>query len=736
VFDQIVLVTAVLLGVTFVRLARRLEAGQRGYMVLVGAVLAVSVAALARGSVFLGIVAIGFAVLAVIVPWVLEALARWSFSRGRLGLAVRLAGLRAVLMPGAGLSRQQEILHGLALLERDGVDGALDHFRGLASDTEDDGELALINEQIVSMLFYGHRWDEGIAHYEARFHPGYAAMRPALALGLLRAYGESGRIDTAAGLLKALEEGPVGSDPRALGLVSQARLTFLAYAGAAVPVVSALTDERRRLLGLSKASSALFRGIALARAGSAHQAKIELRRVEELAALGDSRILDASRSAIASVDETDTIELEPELRGYADVVAQRLETFLRAAPRVRRSRSLVATPLLLIALLAGYLAVIGVGRGGTGLLQVGAFVPELWFAGSWGRVITGVFVQADPIGLLLNVYAVWLAAPLVERVYGMGRLVIIAVGGAVLGLVVATGLEHDATAVLAGSHLLATGVITAALWTLIPARTPGLRPRMRRSMTIPLVLVFAAQLTALHRGLLAMDVPAIGSLVAAAMGVACVALLPVRGGAAKVFRWLAVPLVLVIPLAAFKVAQEDVEAYAIAHRSNSITHAGVSLELPSSFALTTGDPSAGTPIAVLEGVVDTVALRRGQLVQWVISPLPDRCPLSDCPDPESVEHLPGLFISAPSLRHGLDARLEDAAPPQLARAFEDAGGDPRALRSFALRMGGQTVGRVVETTVGVGGAARVVSLLCAPAQGVDHAPTLLGTVLADAASAF
>jgi hypothetical protein len=51
-------------------------------------------------------------------------------------------------------------------------------------------------------------------------------------------------------------------------------------------------------------------------------------------------------------------------------------------------------------------------------------------------------------------------------------------------------------------------------------------------------------------------------------------------------------------------------------------------------------------------------------------------------------------------------------------------------------MGGQTVGRVVETTVGVGGAARVVSLLCAPAQGVDHAPTLLGTVLADAASAF
>jgi membrane associated rhomboid family serine protease len=736
VFEQIVLVTTVLLGVTFVRLVRRLEAGQRGYMLLVAAVLAVSVAALIRGSIFLGVVAVALTVLAVVVPWLLESLARWVFRRGRLGIAVRLAGLRSLLMPGAGLSRQQEILQGLALFERDGVDRALEHFRGLADDTDDDGELALINEQIVSMLFHGHRWDEGIAHYETRFHPRYASVRPALALGLLRAYGESGRLDTAAALLRSLEEGPFGSDPRALGLVSQARLTFLAYAGAAAPVVSALTDERRRLLGLSAASGALFRGIALARAGSVQQAKAELRRVEELASLKDRPLLDASRNAMARVEEARSVAIEPELRGYVDLVAERLETFLRAAPRIRRPRRLVATPLLLAALLAGHAAVVATGRGGIGLLQVGALTPELWFAGSWGRAVMGVFAQADLVGLLLNVYGVWLAAPLIERVYGMGRLVLVAVGGGVLGLVAAIRFEPDPSVVLGGSHLLATAVVTAALWTLLPTRTPGLRPRVRRSMAIPLVLVLAAQMAGLHRGLLAMDVPAMGLLVAAVLAIVCVGLLPIRGRVSRAVRWLAVPLVLTIPVSAFKVAREDVEAYAVAHRSKVVTHRGVLLRVPQTFASTPGDSNANTPVAVVEGIVDTVGLRRGQLSQLVVAPLPDRCPEPSCPEPEEVADRPGLFTAEPSLRHALDAREEDGPPPRLTRAFERAGGDPSALRSFALRRNGRTVARVVERTVGEGGGARVVSLLFAPASGGEHAPTLFATVLADASSAF
>ncbi|MCB9755637.1 MAG: hypothetical protein H6713_37380 [Myxococcales bacterium] len=206
-FEHLLLITAVILGMALLRLLRRLEPGQRVYMLVVAGLLAATVVAMRREDAFLGLVAVGFTCLTVVIPWVLEGMSRRSFSRGQLSWAVRLAAARSLLMPGAGLQRQQQVLHGLGLLEREGVDAALNYFRELAGEAEDGGELAVIHEQIVSMLFYDQRWSEGIAHFEGQFHPGYAAMRPVLALGLLRAYGEAGRLDNAAGLLRALEEG-------------------------------------------------------------------------------------------------------------------------------------------------------------------------------------------------------------------------------------------------------------------------------------------------------------------------------------------------------------------------------------------------------------------------------------------------------------------------------------------------------------------------------------------------
>ena len=143
-----------------------------------------------------------------------------------------LSSWRAILMPGAGLGAQLPLLRGLAVLEREGVDAAVAYFRALAAATEDEEDLELIDEQIVSMLLYGERWAEGIEHYERRFRPRYAVHRPPLALGLVRAYGEAGRMDRAAGLLRWMEESPLAGDPHAAEVLGQARLTFLAFAGA------------------------------------------------------------------------------------------------------------------------------------------------------------------------------------------------------------------------------------------------------------------------------------------------------------------------------------------------------------------------------------------------------------------------------------------------------------------------------------------------------------------------
>ncbi len=711
-FDQIVMLAAVVAGVAFFRSVRRREAGQRIYQLLLGAVTLTAVAGLGERERFTGIVAVSGAVLLVLVPGTLEWLARGAFGRGRLAWAVRLAGWRAMLMPGAGLSRQQEILRGLSLLEREGVDRALAHFRGLADETEDGGEIALIHEQIVSMLFYGQRWDEGIAHYEAKFHPRYAAMRPALALGLLRAYGESGRMETAAGLLRALEDGPIGSDPRARGLLSQARLTFLAYAGEAPVVALALSEDRRRALGLSAASAALLSGIALSRAGDAERAAARLREVERLAGASDDRVVDASRSVMERIDEG-RIELTEELASYVAAVAKRLQRFLDVTPTDRTSGPLIATPVVICTMLLGYLAVLALGQGTTGVLRLGGLTPQLWHAGQWGRAILGMFVGSGPLTLLLAVYAIWMAGPLIERVHGRGRLVATMLLGGSIGLALAAATDTEAARVLAGAPLCAIAVTVGALWTLLPSRTPGLMPRARRSLMLPLSLVALALAVQAIPGVVRSSVPAIGLLWASVVGTVMVGAIPIRGIIARITGWLAVPLALLVPVAAWQVSAVDVEGFELA-RSRAVSLVGAAVDLPERFVL--ADPERYTPgLPVAHGFVDNLARDGGNLVAVLAGPR----------DPEAA----GTVLV--QLQPELDRELREVAgaelPPAFAAAWDDSA-TPATLRITSLRRNGADVGLVIERDLDD----VTVALVAAPAQALDHAPGLYAAILAGA----
>jgi len=737
VLEQVVLLTAAVAGMAFVRLLRRAEVGQRGYLLLVGGVFSLSLAAAINADRFIAVVSVALTGLMVVAPWVLEIGARLAFNRGRLAIAVRLAGLRAILMPGAGLGRQQEILHGLAILERDGVEPALTHFRALADGAEDGGELAIINEQIVSMLFFGQRWGEGIAHYERRFQPRYAAMRPALALGLLRAYGESGQLETAAGLLRALEDGPVGADPRAGGMLSQARLTFLAYAGAAHPVAEALTEPHRRVLGLSPASGALLRGIALSRAGQQEQAAAELTAVPKLAGASDDRIVDSSVSALARLAhkaETLAVELPPEMVKYADAVADRLRTFLSAAPAAGRSGSLIATPLLMAALVAGYIIVVSLGRGGFGALMAGALTPELWRAQSWGRALVGGFIGVDSVGLLLNVYTLWLAGPLIERIFGPLRVIAIALIATAVGLPLAASTTADPSALLSGGSIMAFAVTVSALWTLLPSRTPGIAPRTRRTIAIPLFLVGAAQLLSLQRDVLAADVVFAGLAAAAVVGMLCVGLVPPRGVASKALAAVGVALLGLTAVGAFKVASEDIEAFTVTRREGAALPGAV-VQLPSSFSATDRRAVPGLPLSLEAGWVDAVALRGGDLVQLFAVPIS-----SDPPDGD-MSDICALLAVHPELEHELTILPDADIPPKFAAAYEalqatepESSGS-QGLTAWALRRNGRSIGIVIERTLHQADGAHRVAVLAAPAQAADHAPQLYASILFDAQAA-
>ncbi len=744
-FDHLLLLAAIVCAATLVRLLRRSEGIGRGYALIVGAGLVGSVLAMGGGR-FFGVIVLALVLLTVIVPWVLEHASRWAFTRGRLAWVGRFSTLRAMLMPGSGLSRQLPILEGLALLDRKGVDAALAHFRRLADEAEDAAELAVIHEQIVAMLFHGQRWDEGIAHYERRFHPGYAALRPSLALGLLRAYGESGRLETAAGLLRALEEGPVGGDPNTAELLGQARLTFLAYAGAVEPVDEVVKRQRFAELGLTAATAELFKGIAQARAGEPKQAVETLSKVEDLAGPRDHRVLEAARSVLAGVRRALSIErpaelasgssggltvaeIGPELRSYVELVGDRLRAFVIDAPAVRSQ----TRPWMTYALMATLSLVYGVhllaGGGSLGLLELGAMSEDLWRGGSWGRVFTSAWIHVDLVGLLFDVYAIWLAGQVVERLLGAARMAwatVIAAFAGVAASVVALpwlwelGLDSVAIVAPTGGNLMAVGAIVAALWLLFPRRTPALASRSRRNLVVTLTLLLVANLLTSWPGLVGFGVAPVALLVTTLVATLAAVAFPNEAP-----RWVrrvlggVVGLALLVNIgAAVLVIAEDPEAYLVDHRAQRCELGGVVVRTPIGATPMTLDREVPFELPIIDGLLDSLELRDGSLVQ--IAVLRGRV----------EDERPALL----SLVEGLDGEVSATAPGPLPEPFAELIAAEPSWRAWDLWRNGQRIGRVIEHQIAGAPEAKpaTIMLVASPASAIDHAPAIDAAILREA----
>lgn len=475
-------------------------------------------------------------------------------------------------------------------------------------------------------------------------------------------------------------------------------------------------------MGLSPASGAFFHGIALARSGQVASAQTELRRVEEVAGPRDDRTVAASHDAIARLGEA-AVELGPELTRYAQAVAERLRGFLERGPGIRHHETPWATPSLMVALALGYAATVLANRGGMGILEVGALTPELWRSGSWGRLLTGSFVQADLIGLLLNMYGLWLGGSVVERAAGPVRLSLLALASGAAGLAIAAGLHPDATAPLAGGNVLSFGVTMAAFWLLLTGRTPGLSKRVRRGLAIPLGLVLVAHvLASIARGD-AMDVPALGLAGAFGVAVAFVGLLPSRPAPwlSRMLRWTLVAVLGVTAAALVDVAAEDVEGFVLAHRDQRIEHEGVGFRVPSSFSLREAGPRDRAIIPAQTGLFDELEARTGALVQILVVRI-------DRMDDGETRDEPVLFVADPRLERELGATEITELPAALLAAF----GPNPPLRAFALRRNGVTVAQVVEREMSPD---LTVVLVAAPAEALTHAPGLYGEILADAAAA-
>ncbi len=736
---HVLLIALIILGMALLRLFRRFDGRTRGYMTVLAGEIVLGFAAMARNDDFLAAVTILLCVATVVVPWCLQTIARWLLARGHLAAFVRVIGVQATLMPGAGLGSDHKVLRSLLLMQTRGVDTALHYLHSLARQREEEGQdeggELFVHEQIVTMLFYDMRWDEGIAHFERRFPLGYAVVHPRLALDLMRAYGEAQRFEHAANLLNILEEN-LGTDPNSTLILSQARLTFLAYAGAAQIVQRAIAGEHGHELGLSPARGALFEGIALARAGHRQRALDVWSKVGRLAGPRDQREVAASKLALKR-PAAEPIELGPETQRYVSLVTKRLEAFLQTERLALHRGTMWGTICMVVLLAGGYVLTQVAGQGGIGLLQIGAFTPELWHAGSWGRAITAVFVQTDLLGLLLSAYAIWLGGHVFERLCGSARLLLVALVGGSVGLASGALVAASSGDIVGGGHTTAVAVLVAALWSLHPSRTPGVQDGARRRLNLTLVLLMGAQLLACLPSEHGVVVTPLSLVVASCIGIFFAALQGpgARRWGARIFQVAATLVVVGAGFLATEVGREDVEEFVLRHREQQLQVTGVSFQVPAGFAPRTAGSNEVVSLGDAEGWVDLQAQQSGgQVVGLAMADVPETAQAEAAgpgAEQQGEQQNPGqparslpLEIN-PTLKYQLSPRRNDNIPAAAEEILNAAEG---TWSTHVLQRNGDVVARVLTRQF----AGHTAAIVLAPAEILDRAPRLYATVLATA----
>jgi membrane associated rhomboid family serine protease len=193
-----------------------------------------------RDEGVIGVVATSLALVLIMGPRLADNLERRMLARDELSWALRAVQLHELLVPGRASTRRRRQLHNLVEARAGGAVPVLRRLRAELAVERDARAVALLHEEVATVCFMAQRFADGVAETERHLPREWAAAHPGFCAYLVRAYGELGRIDRALETLLMLEHGPALRDPNALALLTQSRLTLLAFAGRA--------DDVERLL--------------------------------------------------------------------------------------------------------------------------------------------------------------------------------------------------------------------------------------------------------------------------------------------------------------------------------------------------------------------------------------------------------------------------------------------------------------------------------------------------------
>jgi membrane associated rhomboid family serine protease len=433
---------------------RREHKAELPYLGLVVADLAVLVFVMAthRQASLAGKVAASLAAVMVLAPRLIERLERSAFARDDLAAALRAAKLRELIVPGLGSTRRRRQIANLIDARQGSAAQVLRRLDEELAATRDPDDLTTLVLERATVLFMAGRFRECV-EAAAKLGAAWPTEHPVLGVYLVRAHAELGEIGEAIGVLEAIERGAAGRDPGALGLLTQARLTLLAFAGRQADVDRLLAGEARLLLSA--------------------QARDFLHEVAR----------DHAAVAVA-----------PELATKLDGVATRAAESSRPLVRPRRAARVTLGLLVAIAIASVPLLPLALfGRpSDVALVRWGALWRPAVMSGEWWRVLTAMFLHGGWDHLLVNAYALFMLGRFCEEVFGPLRYFVTYVFGGVAGGIAST-LNVQQIGLSVGASGAIMGLLGALIVVLILRR--GTWPEVwRRALLWNLVLLGAIQI--------------------------------------------------------------------------------------------------------------------------------------------------------------------------------------------------------------------------------------------------
>lgn len=469
---------------------RRFGPHQRSYGLMVIANLVLAVVAFAARSTdgpgpitdALGVVAIGAAFCLVMLPPIIRDFGRRAMASDHLRLAKACTGIRELLQPGMGARQEGEIIATILAVREGREQDIIDRLERHKNRVDEPSIRRALDERIIMTYLYAQRWSDAVSAFGRLNRNAVQLGSPQLAVEMVRAYCEEDEIESAAELVRLIEDSPLATEPILAGLVSRARMVFLAFVGR-TSAVETIVGPGGPLARMPSAARNFWSGVARLNAGDASGAKTSLAEAARLSH-DDPRARELAERQLARAESSTNLgphSIPLEVAELADRLTS-LATDARfdssgeetseSSEMERPLPRLSSVPLKVMRVTAGfalanllasvavyflYGSISDIG----GLIAAGANVKSATLSGEWWRLGTSMFLHVGVAHLALNVYGLWVLGRFVEQIHGPLRAFAIYSLSGLLGALASTYLGGSATAVGASGAVM--GLMGAAV---------------------------------------------------------------------------------------------------------------------------------------------------------------------------------------------------------------------------------------------------------------------------------